>query len=319
MKNNNTSNNNGREIRPNPTPQPFISNTSNTKVNEVNARVYDIVNLQKSIKKLEFKRFGIDLFYETCTTTEWEDIIVLGSRYVEQREKDKSDINKFVSEWLLSIQILAKEFIDKEKNCLHWLICEHADLDKATTWILFQDEKWWYMRYGVPKDYALIKTKVDKSLVQWEDKCQDFYIDENNPEVFTLSEGMTLYENAIYIQDFSKENLSTFMYENIEYIYALRGKILFFYWEIVEKWDTGVSVQLLPNPAISSLWVDIIISIIATKWLSLFEDNIEVYFKRGGCSSFSPIEDISTDEIQPLKKEVGEFLPKSLQDKFIHE
>jgi len=296
-----------------------------------NGRVFDLLNSEQQwIKSIFIPEFWIEFLYKLkIDPSSWiGDIIVFGTEYNENKE---SYLEDFSSKDIKTAQILPPNFIEEKKNYLHALICEHESLHPINIGMLFEKQEGWYSRYNISTSYQIIRTDHANEewgtyLDSWEDaqlivdmdeSNQTFYIDESDPEVFTLSPSMSLHQNRIYIQDFPSQDLEIFSYEEIEYVYCLRETTLFFYWEIVEKEGKLMELYLLPNDVISSLWMDIIMSILATKWL--WQAGIEVYFKRGWSDAFSPIEDISTDTVSPIKKEVTEVLPASLRNYFIHE
>lgn len=302
MKDKNTSNSwNNREVRPN----PQLPNTV-SRIESVSLSIFNIINWKHSqIKQVEIN--GVIFIY-------WftDDVVTIFGKLTSP--------HNFTNE-ILPVKLLWSEFSDSIQSKINNKICEEHNIWILDLPIVF----WWQDWYSyISSDFHLPSTETISNLIEdgknnyltkWEDAEmisdmdeaeQTFYIDESDPEVFLLSDKMSLYQNSIYIQDIQFESLKTIVFDDDEYVYALRNKSLLFYWEIIDRENSWISVQLLPNDEISFLWKDIIDYIL--KMEGLEKAGMEIYFKRWWCDSFSPPEDLCSHLVENESKLLWDLL-----------
>ena len=257
MKEKNTPNNNGREIRPNPVPQPYIN--SKPYFEEITHSLINIINWQYA----NLQQIEVDDMLIVYRVKQPSDVTILG----------KVERKLYEDENQLPVKFIWSELSEKFYSRIKERICLDFWLSKSECSLVFA----WREEFNW-NDFHLPSIDDIRNLIQ-EVKNK---VEASSQDLYEIDYPKNRSNTILFDNDYLEEWMQIIKIWETEYIYELVDDILEIKVKVYSYWPDGSVVgEYLSLEEIWDIWLDLAETIILSEWQNL-EDIIIMYASAEG-------------------------------------
>ena len=197
----------------------------------------------------------------------------------------------YMEEWIDIIKIWEAEYVYKllgdslkvkAKVYSHWP-------DGSVVWEYLLPEEIDSSLWNIAK--AIIKSEwktIEDINITYDSRPEKALKNDTN-DTFFIEEGISIFDDQVYIQNFSEKHMKIYNYAGREYVYRLIWTTMYFYGKIKDSVDDHYTINTFERTNDIRFLESLISKILKKEWI--IKVDIAVLFKAAGCSDFAYITD----------------------------